>query len=392
MTVSSEPSSLPPETIMSTRQLSRIFAAAAAFTLAVAPAAQACTGIKLVNKDGTTVHGRTVEFGTKIDINIAAIPRGTEFKGRAPGGDGLKYTSKYAAVGAVTFKDMALADGLNEAGLATGIFYFPGFAQYAQVTDQNRSKALSPVDFTNWVLTQFATVAEVKSAIEAGQAIIAPTVLDGWGPEPPPFHYVVYDKSGASIVIEPVGGTLKIHDNPLGVVTNSPTFDWHMTNLRNYISLRPRNVASVKIGPVELTPLGQGSGMVGMPGDFTPPSRFVRAAIYSATAVPSANAEEGITQTFHILNNFDIPKGVAGEKRGSEVGYDYTLYTVARDPQNLRYYWRTYEDQTIRMVDMKALGLAEPSLAISGTPKVKLLSVATTQPIVDMTSQMAAPK
>ena len=222
-------------------------------------------------------------------------------------GDGLKYTSKYAAVGAVTFKDMALADGLNEAGLATGIFYFPGFAQYAEITPQNRSKALSPVDFTNWVLTQFATVSEVRAAIEAGQAIIAPTVLEGWGPEPPPFHYVVYDKSGASIVIEPVGGTLKIHDNPLGVVTNSPTFDWHMTNLRNYISLRPLNVPSVKIGPVELTPLGQGSGMVGMPGDFTPPSRFVRAAIYSTTAVPSANAEEGIKQTFHILNNFDIP-------------------------------------------------------------------------------------
>lgn len=375
---------------MSARQLRRIFAAASAIALAVTPVAEACTGIKLTNTDGTTVHGRTVEFGTKIDISIAAIPRGTEFKGRAPGGEGLTYTSKYAAVGAVTFKDVALADGLNEAGLAAGIFYFPGFAEYAQVTDQNRSKALSPVDFTNWLLTQFATVSEVRSAIEAGQAIIAPTVLEGWGPEPPPFHYVVYDKSGASIVIEPVGGTLKIHDNPLGVVTNSPTFDWHMTNLRNYISLRPLDVPSVKIGQVELTPLGQGSGMVGMPGDFTPPSRFVRAAIYSTTAVPSANAEEGIKQTFHILNNFDIPIGVAGERHDGQVGYDYTLYTVARDPQNLRYYWRTYDDQTIRMVDMKALKLTEPSLALGGTPKVKLLSVATTQPIVDMTGQFAS--
>ena len=90
------------------------------------------------------MHGRTVEFGTKIDINIAAIPRGVEFRGRVPGGDGLKYTAKYAAIGAVTFKDVALADGLNEAGLAAGIFYFPGFAEYTQVTDQNRSKAVSP--------------------------------------------------------------------------------------------------------------------------------------------------------------------------------------------------------------------------------------------------------
>jgi len=132
--------------------------------------------------------------------------------------------------------------------------------------------------------------------------------------------------------------------------------------------------------------------MVGMPGDFTPPSRFVRAAIYSTTAVQAANADEGITQTFHILNNFDIPKGVAGEKRGGEVGYDYTLYTVARDPTNLRYYWRTYDDQTIRMVDMKALGLTEPSLAMGGTPKVRLLGVTGTQPIVDMTGQLAGQK
>ena len=230
---------------MSARQLKKILAVATAFALAAAPVAHACTGIKLTNADGTTVHGRTVEFGTKIDINIAAIPRGTEFQGRAPGGEGLKYAAKYAAMGAVTFNDPALADGLNEAGLAAGIFYFPGFAEYTQVTDQNRSKALSPVDFANWVLTQFANVSEVRSAIEAGQAIIAPTVLNGWGPEPPPFHYVVYDKTGASIVIEPVGGQLKVHDNPLGVVTNSPTFDWHMTNLRNYISLRPLNVPSV---------------------------------------------------------------------------------------------------------------------------------------------------
>jgi choloylglycine hydrolase len=133
--------------MMSARQLKRILAAAAAFSLAVAPAAEACTGIKLVNKDGTTVHGRTVEFGAKIDISIAAIPRGTEFKGSVPGGEGLKYAAKYAAIGAVTFNNPNLADGLNEAGLAAGIFYFPGFAEYTQVTDQNRSKALSPVDF-----------------------------------------------------------------------------------------------------------------------------------------------------------------------------------------------------------------------------------------------------
>jgi choloylglycine hydrolase len=342
----------------------------------------------LKNADGTTVNGRTVEFGMKIDVTLVAIPRGIEFKGHAPGSEGLRYTARYAAIGATTFKDVALVDGLNEAGLAAGAFYFPTFAQYADVTAQNRSKALSPIELPNWVLTQFATVAEVKAALEAGQALIAPTILPEWGPEPPPFHYVVYDKSGASIVIEPVGGKLKIYDNPLGVVTNSPTFDWHMTNLRNYIALRPLNVPPVKVGPLELKPLGQGSGMVGLPGDFTPPSRFVRAAVFSATAVPSPSSEDGVKHVFHILNNFDIPIGVSEEKHGGRTSYDYTQYTTARDPQTLRYYWKTYNDQTIRMIDMRALRLEDPSLAIGG-PKVRFLSITTTQPIVDMSSQMA---
>ena len=165
-----------------------------------------------------------------------------------------------------------------------------------------------------------------------------------------------------------------------------------MTNLRNYISLRPLNVPSVKVGPSELKPLGQGNGLFGIPGDFTPPSRFVRAAVYGATAVPSPTAEEGVKQVFHILNNFDIPIGVAAEKQDGRTSYDYTMFTVARDPQNMRYYWKTYDDQTIRMVDLKALRLDDPSLAIGSAPKVRLLSTATAQPIVDMSSQLVPQK
>lgn len=137
-----------------------------------------------------------------------------------------------------------------------------------------------------------------------------------------------------------------VTDNPIGVIINSPRFDWHITNLRNYISLRPLNVEPVKLDTLALQPLGQGSGMVGLPGDFTPPSRFVRAA-FSAPAVPTANAADGVLQAVHILNDFDTPVGIVKDKEGKQVGYDNTLTTVARDPQALRYYWRTYEDQTI---------------------------------------------
>lgn len=341
--------------------------------------AEACTGIMLRNADGTIVHGRTLEFGIPVETTIVVVPRGYEFVGKAPGGPGLNYKAKFGAAGTITFKDVTIADGLNEKGLAVGAFYLPTYAGYTEITNENRSKALSAIDFPNWILTQFATVAEVRAAVERGEVVIAPTVLEGWGPEAPPLHYAVYDKSGACIVIEPIDGKLKIHNNPLGVLTNSPTFDWHITNLRNYIALNPRNVPPVELDGVKLRAFGQGSGMLGLPGDFTPPARFVRAAVFSATAIPAPNAEQGIFQVFHILNNFDIPVGVAREMdKAGTLFTDSTQFTGARDPQNLCYYYRSYADQTIRMVDLRKFDL--------DAKEVKKISTTGTQPVVDMSA------
>ena len=342
--------------------------------------AYACTGIMLKNKDNTFVSGRTVEFGTYIESSIAVIPRQYSFVGQTPMGDGMKYTGKYAAVGVMAFKDLSLLDGINEKGLAVGAFYFPTFANYTQETAANQSKALSPGDFPNWLLTQFASVAEVRQAIENNEAVITPTVMAGWGSVPPPFHYVVYDKTGASIAIEPLNGKLVVSDNPLGVFTNSPTFDWHMTNLRNYISLTARNIPQITVDGQTFQEFGQGNGMTGLPGDFSPPSRFVRAAIFKLTAVPSKNADAGIEQVFHILNNFDIPMGIARAKENGVEAIDYTLLTIARDPQGLRYYYKSYDDQTLRMVDLNKFDL--------NAKDVKIVSTAGMQPIVDMSDKL----
>jgi choloylglycine hydrolase len=354
-------------------------AAAAVFAL-VAQQVSACTGIMLRMKDGSVVHGRTLEFGTPVETSIAVIPRGHVFTGQTPNGDGLKYTVKYGATGIVAFGNPRLLDGMNEAGLAAGSFYFPTFAEYAAVTPDNQSKGLSPADFPNWLLTQFGSVDEVRKAVESGAVVITPTVLDGWGPVAPPFHYVVYDKTGASLVIEPVGGKLKVHDNPLGTLTNSPSFDWHMTNLRNYIALNPRDVPPVKIDGDTFKALGQGTGMLGLPGDFTPPARFIRAAVFSATAMPADNAGKGIDQVFHILNNFDIPIGVSRDVVNGVVYSDYTQMTVARDPQAQRYYYKTYDDQTIRMVDLKALDLDAKT--------IRQFSTKSEQPVVNMSGKL----
>lgn len=321
---------------------------------------EACTGLKLVAKDGSQVHGRTLEFGIEVAISMAVVPRNYAFKGTTPSGTGLQYTSKYGAVGAMAFDDPALLDGLNEKGLAVGTFYFPTFASYPKITAENQNKALSPVDFPHWILTQFATVEEVKAALP--QVVIAPTVTKSWGPTAAPFHYIVYDKEGRCLVIEPLNGQLVAYENKLGVFTNSPTFDWHMTNLRNYINLTPFNAKSVTLNGVLLEPLSEGSGMVGLPGDFTSPSRFVRAAIFSATAIPSENSNAAIFQLFHILNQFDIPVGVAKTKVGDVVYTDQTQITCARDPQALKYYFRSYKDQNIKMIDLNQFDLDTKSI------------------------------
>jgi len=360
------------------RKATALLVAAISFVLATHPAL-ACTGIMLKTKDGSIVHGRTVEFGITIDTSVVVVPRGFEFVGQTPKGDGLKYSARYAAIGTIAFTDVKILDGFNEAGLTAAAFYFPTFAEYTLVTPENQAKGLSPGDFPNWLLTQFATVEEVRKAIENDEVVITPTVLEGWGPETPPFHWVVYDKTGASIVIEPVGGKLVVHDNPLGVMSNSPTFDWHMTNLRNYIALNPRNVPPITIDGQTFQQFGQGSGMLGLPGDFTPPSRFVKAAVFSTTAIPSDNAEKGIEQVFHILNNFDIPIGVAREESDGVMHTDYTMLTMARDPKNLRYYYKSYDDQTIRMVDLKQFDLDAKT--------IKMLSTKSKQPTVDMSEQ-----
>jgi len=336
---------------------------------------EACTGIKLTTKDGSVVHGRTLEFGIQINATVVVIPRNYQFESTTPQGPGLSYKAKYGAVGATTFDTPAIMDGLNEKGLAVAVFYFPGFAGYTNITAENQAKALSPIDFPNWILTQFQSIDEVKKALSS--VVIAPTVYKAWGTGAPPFHYIVYDKTGHALVIEPVDGKLVTYDNPLGVFTNSPSFDWHMTNLRNFINLTPVNAKAITLNGVELAPFGQGSGMVGIEGDFTPPSRFVRAAIFSTTAIPSENADKGVFQVFHILNQFDIPVGAARDVVNGVIHSDYTQITSVKDPQSLKYYFRTYDDQSVKVVDLNKFDLNAKEMkrvAIAGHERAEDIS------------------
>lgn len=317
------------------------------------PSSWSCTGLQIKSKNGAFINGRTVEFDIDLHVSGLIVPRNYTFHGTLPDGKpGLSYVSKYAFVGAGMFGEEAVADGINEKGLSVGDFYFPKFAEYTSPTLDNQNKALSPTEFSNWILSQFATVDEVKEAINS--IVIVGTIPKGWSILPP-FHYVVYDKTGKSIVIEPIKGKLVVYDNPIGVLTNSPTFDWHMTNLSNYLNLSPINAPNITLNGVRITPLGQGSGLHGLPGDFTPPSRFVRATVFSHAAIPAKNAEDAVFQMFHLLNQFDIPIGSVIDINNQTKIPEYTLATTVKDPKNLNYYFRTYHDQSIKVISLKTI-------------------------------------
>jgi choloylglycine hydrolase len=339
---------------------------------------QACTGIRIIAADGTVVHARTLEFGFDIQSNVIMVPRGYARVGTTPDGkEGLKWKSKYASLGANGAGLPYIFDGLNEQGLAVGTFYFPTSAGYMPYTANDSSKTIAQWEVGSWMLENFATVDEVRANI--GKVVVPEVVFKAWG-FAPPVHYVVLDASGKAIVIEYFGGKLNVFDDPLGVITNSPTFDWQMTNLRNYVNFSFSNVAPVKLGSVTLQPTGQGSGMLGIPGDFTPPSRFVRAVAFSQSVLPSQTGDDAVLEAFHILNNFDIPKGAARDHEKDSHGNivaDYTLWTSVNDLKRKQFYFRTYDNSQIRMVDltkMKVDGKDIVTISMKGEEVIKSLT------------------
>jgi choloylglycine hydrolase len=331
-----------------------ILTLAASLAFATTPAF-ACTGISLTAQDGAAIRGRTLEFGFPLQSNVLVVPAGKEFSGALPdGGKGLTYRTRYDLVGANAVNEVMIVDGLNDQGLSIGLFYFPGYAQYADATKENAARALAPQDFGMWVLGNFATVDEVKKAVQ--DIAMVPTPLPGLGSAKgmvADVHFFVQDKSGKSIAIEPIDGKLKVTDAPIGVMTNTPTYDWQMTNLDNYINLSAKDITSEKLGAVTLSATGSGSGLLGLPGDFTPPSRFVRAAIFSQAAMPNADSDDAVFAAFHILNQFDIPKGSVINGSVGKPAAEITEWTSVNDLQNLRWYFRTHQDQSIRVVDLK---------------------------------------
>lgn len=323
----------------------------------------ACTGVTVKTSDGTVISTRTLEFAMQLDSNGIYLPRG--FKTDIVFEDGKKGASwqqKYAVLGINALGFNMIMEGFNEKGLNVGAFYLPGFAVYDKLTDANASKAIAATFFPTWIAGNFATVAEVKEALK--DIVVVDNIAKGQ-PGTFPLHFRITDASGEQIIVQYVKGGLKIYDNPLGVVTNDPEFSWHLMNLRNYVNLSATNVPDLKIDGQKFAPLGQGAGMHGLPGDYSPPSRYIRSVAIQSSALPVKTADEGVNLSWHIINNTDIPLGTTRDIDPNGKPYlNYTQWTNVSDLKNLKLYFKTYNNQDVRMIDMKKINLDSKDVKI----------------------------
>ncbi len=316
----------------------------------------ACTGIQIKTQDGNYIFARSMEFADSfMPHDLVAVPRNYRFVGQTPAGKpGMPWKVKYGYVGFAPPGEKLVDDGLNEKGLHVGGFFFPGYAQYEKVAEADYPSTISCLEVVSWILANCSSVAQAREELQ--KIHVAAVVFTKLG-YAPPLHMFISDKSGDTAIVEYTAGKLNIYDNKVNVITNSPDYIWQTTNLRNYIGLKAENNPAMTINGNKFAQLGQGSGALGLPGDFTPPSRFVRAVFLVNSALPSKNIDEGIANAFHILNQFDIPLGAVKGEEGGVTTYDTTQWTSASDLTNARYFYHTYNDRSVRMVDLKELDL-----------------------------------
>lgn len=326
----------------------------------------ACTAVDVQAKDGSVVAGRTMEWAFDMNWQLLYYPKGTSFELSAPAKSGhapIKLTSKYAIFGVGTaLEDNAMLEGQNSAGLGLSGNFLPGFTQYQTVSKADK-KYLSVLEFTQFVLSNYATVAEVKAELPKYKV---------WSPEiknlpiEPTIHFLISDKSGATVVIEFINGEMRVFDTTAGVLTNSPNYDWHMINIRNYLNLSNNSTAHVQTSQGNVTQFGQGGGAIGLPGDYTPPSRFVKTAYLKRFATLPESATGAVELTVHILNNVDIPKGAITASEGAKVIPDYTQWVALKDISHNQFYFSDYNHRlTYVKIDLNQVFAESKPFAIA---------------------------
>ena len=309
--------------------------------------ADSCTGITLKSNDGANLVARTVEWANgESPSDYLIVPQGFERQSMLPDGTrgGMKYTAFYGYAGLAS-EDYVI-EGLNQVGLSAGLFYFPKVGSYPKYDSSQKDITISDTEFVAWILGSFETVEDVISALRSVRVVATDSRAQN-------LHWRVADKYGRQIVIEYMDGIPMVYENNLGVLTNSPEYPWHITNLNNYINLKPGTDSGHAFGDIQLSPIGHGSNMLGLPGDMTPPSRFVRVAFYQNSAPILETADMAVEQAFVILQAMTIPIGAQFEDKTKIPNIpSATQWTSVTDMTNNKLYYTTMYNPTIRRIDL----------------------------------------
>ena len=298
-----------------------------------------CTAITYKTKDH--YFGRNLDLEYSYMETVTITPRNYPFKFRQ-----AKIVDKhYAIIGmAYVASDYPLYyDAINEKGLGMAGLNFPNNAFYHE--DKKDKDNIAPFEFIPWILSQCATIDEAKLLLN--KINIANINFSDELPASP-LHWIIADKNN-SITVESVKDGLKIYDNPVGVLTNNPTFDMHMFNLNNYMNLSiepPVNNFSKKLN---FDTYSRGMGALGLPGDLSSASRFVKATFTKMNSLSGVRESESISQFFHILTSVEQQRGCVhmGEDK-----YEITIYSSCCNMDKGIYYYTTYENSQITGVDM----------------------------------------
>lgn len=308
-----------------------------------------CTDFILKSLDNAYVVGRSMEFGEILPTQIHTVPRGIKFQSLAPHQKkGMSWTNQYAYMGMVVNPANALVDGFNEKGLSVGGLWLPGTQYPEDPTNVPPEKVLFFADLGSWLLGNFSTTEEAKRALS--NIYIYASYVPGFS-YIPPIHLAIHDATGKNAVVEFIEGKVRILDNPIGVLTNAPEFQWHVTNLRNYISLSAFNAGTVNLEGTVLEPMSGGSGLLGIPGDWTSPSRFVRAATLKRAIITPRDSRAAVLAAIHLLNTVDISYGII--RSINDINFDFTQWVIVKDLTNKNLYYRTYGDQNIYKLNLR---------------------------------------
>lgn len=303
-----------------------------------------------------TYHTKEHYFGRNLDLEysyaeqVVVTPRKYEFEFRQVG----TMRSHYAMIGMAYVQEgyPLYYEAINEKGLGMAGLNFPENAYYGEVLPGKDNVA--SFEFIPWILGQCATIAEVKCLLEYIQ--IADITFNKELP-PSPLHWMIADKESA-ITVEAVKDGLMVYENSIGVLTNNPAFDYHMMNLNNYMNLSNRTPVNRFAKGVQLSEYSRGMGALGLPGDLSSASRFVRMAFNKLNSVvddisenrnQEAYEQASVGQFFHLLDSVAMTTGALQMPNGL---YDKTVYSCCCNADRGIYYYTTYENRQICAVDM----------------------------------------